>query len=104
MRFRTLALATLTASLATACAVDPKYSSARTAADDGFPELALELGRVDPEDCVLEADQWEPVFIRNNITTGKRVSNALNGMQRNKQIIYFQEKRVIAVAADFCDQ
>ncbi|MBY6066890.1 hypothetical protein KUW17_09065 [Leisingera aquaemixtae] len=82
--------------------VDPKYSDLNESAANGFPELALQLGRVNPPKCVLQASEWEPVFIKNNITTGHRVTNALNGMVQNGQILYFQDKRVIAVTAAYC--
>ncbi len=81
--------------------VDGQYSDTKTAATTGFPELALELGRV-RSDCVLQAADWEAVFIKNNITTSRRVSNALTGMQQNGQAIYFQDKRVLTIAADYC--
>lgn len=81
--------------------VDGQYSDTKTAATSGFPELARELGRV-RGDCVLQAADWEAVFIKNNITTSRRVSNALTGMQQNGQAIYFQEKRVLTIAADYC--
>ncbi|WP_299423316.1 hypothetical protein [uncultured Shimia sp.] len=81
--------------------VDGQYSDPKIAAQNGFPELALQLGRL-RSDCVLQAADWEPVFIRNKITTASRVSNTLTGMQQNGQIIFFQDKRVIAVTADYC--
>ncbi len=61
----------------------------------------MQLGRV-RSDCVLQAADWEPVFIENKITTAPRVSNMLTGMQQNGQIIFFDDIRVIAVTAKFC--
>ncbi len=83
--------------------VEPKYSDEKIAAKEGFPEIALQLGRVKP-DCVLSSEVWEPVFIANNITTSRRVSNTLQGMVDNGQIMYFQDKRVIAVGANYCQK
>lgn len=83
--------------------VDIKYSDTKHASQYGYPEIAQQLGKVDT-DCVLDASQWEPVFVNNNITTGRRVTNTLQGMKDNGQIIYFQDKRVIAVSAKYCNK
>ncbi|WP_170327837.1 hypothetical protein [Ruegeria arenilitoris] len=98
-----LALSVLAVSAAGCADFDPKYSDLKEGATNGFPELAFQLGRV-REDCVLQASDWEPVFIENHITSSRRVTNALNGMNQNGQIIYFQDKRVIAVTAAYCQK
>ncbi|MFY0659296.1 MAG: hypothetical protein JXR15_02300 [Shimia sp.] len=91
-----------TAALLAGCmGVDGQYSDPKIATQNGFPELALQLGRV-RSDCVLQATDWEPVFIENKITTASRVSKTLTGMQQNRQIIFFEDKRVIAVTAEYC--
>jgi len=83
--------------------VDSIYSdkSRAVAGGGGFPELAAELGAL-KSDCVLERADWEAAFIARNITSSRRVSNALNGLNNNGQAIYFQDRGVLAIAAEFC--
>ena len=81
--------------------IDSKYSNIEHGMKYGFPELAYELGRV-KSNCVVTAKEWEPVFVRNHITTKRRVANTLNGMIANGQAKYFQDKRVLAITAKYC--
>ena len=70
---------------------------------NGYPELARKLGRVNT-DCVLQKEDWQAVFLEENIVTGRRINVAINRMVQHGQILWFQDKQAMALTANYCQQ
>ncbi|KQI68518.1 hypothetical protein AN189_09390 [Loktanella sp. 3ANDIMAR09] len=94
----------MTACGATVAGVDTRYSdvSFSQVGSGGFPELARDLGTLSAPGCVMDRATWSDAFVERNITTSRRVSNALSAMTNNGQATYDQGAGVLTIAPEFC--
>lgn len=83
--------------------VDGKYSSFKHGEKYGYPEMAELLGSKSTY-CTLTPAQWEPVFVEQNVTTSRRVSNTLQSMWRKDQISFDKSTRTVTVLPPFCQR
>ncbi len=71
--------------------------------DNGYPKIALELGRV-KNDCLLEQEEWLPILQSNNFETKRQHRAVFKAMRDHAQLVYLEKTNDVAISAKYCQK